>query len=94
FELLGIKPGLSQIAVLILADSESSVKDSSIEVTNLVEGIRDDRVLDFSDEKTSVVRKLFGISDVELGSRDKNDDEKRAISDLVIEHMAILVTQR
>ncbi|TET56130.1 hypothetical protein E3J51_05435 [Candidatus Bathyarchaeota archaeon] len=94
FELLGIKQGLSQIAVLILADSESSVKDSSIEVTNLVEGIRDDRVLDFSDEKTSAVRKLFGISDVELGSRDRNDDEKRAISDLVIEHMAILVTQR
>lgn len=93
-ELLGIKPGLSQIAVLVLADSESSAKDSLIEVTDLVEGIRDDRVLDFSDEKTSAVRRLFGISDVELASRGKNNYEKRAISDLVIEHMAILVTQR
>jgi len=40
------------------------------------------------------VRKLFGISDTELAAKLDEDGEKKAVSDLVIEHIALLVTQR
>jgi hypothetical protein len=39
------------------------------------------------------VRKLFGISDTELAAK-LDGDGKKAVSDLVIEHIALLVTQR
>ena len=93
-ELLGIKPSLSQIAVLILADDRRSIEDALVKVGGLVKGIRDDTVLDLSDDKISSVKKLFDISDVELASIDGEADEKKGVFNLVIEHMAILVTQR
>lgn len=93
-DLIGIRENLSQIAVLVVA-AEKSIADKSLEeVSRLISGKRDDDVLDLSNEKMAHIKGLFGISDTELAVKSGKDGEKRALSELVIEHVALLVTQR
>ncbi|UCG36281.1 MAG: hypothetical protein JSV64_06620 [Candidatus Bathyarchaeota archaeon] len=94
FELIGIKPGKPNIAALVLADSRDEVDNALNEVARFVSGIRDDAVLSLNKEKIAQVKSLFGISDVELGTKSGEKGEKAAILDLVIEHMALLITKR
>jgi hypothetical protein len=58
-------------------------------------GERDDSVLELTNGKVKGVKGLFGISDLELEAKlEKEGFEKEALIDLVIEHMALLATQR
>ncbi len=93
-DLVGIEPGSSQIAVLIVADKKSLAASSLAEVSSLIHGRRGDEVLDMSKEKIALIRRLFNISDVELAAKLEANGEEKALSDLVIEHVALLVTQR
>ncbi|MDH5448795.1 MAG: KEOPS complex subunit Cgi121 [Candidatus Bathyarchaeota archaeon] len=92
--LMGIKQNSSQIAVLVVADEENVAEKSLTEVSKLILGKRDDGVLDLSVEKMAYIRRLFDISDTELAAKLEEDGEKKALSDLVIEHVALLVTRR
>lgn len=93
-ELIGIKGGSSRVAVVAVADGKEEAKGALREVSVLIGGKRDDCVFELSDEKLPRVRKLFGISDTELGTRLEDGEEKKALSDLVIEHIALLAVQR
>jgi KEOPS complex subunit Cgi121 len=93
-KLIGIKGGSSRVAVVVLADGEEETKWTLREVSVLIGGKRDDGVLELSDEKLPRVMRLFGISDAELGTRLEDGGEKKALSDLVIEHVALLAVQR
>ncbi len=93
-DLMGIKPGLSKIAVLIISNSEDAAEKSLEKVSKLIRGRHDDSVLDLSEEKMGHIKWVFGISDIELAAKSEKDGEKTAISELVIEHVALLVTQR
>lgn len=93
-DLIGIKQSSSKIAVLVIADKKSVAEKSLEKVSRLVSGKRDDDVLDLSKEKMTYVRRLFSISDTELTAKLEENGEKKALSDLVIEHVALLVTQR
>ena len=94
FELIGVRKESSQVAVVVVADEKEQAEKSVREVSVVIGGKRDDSVLELSDEKMPRVRRLFGISDVELGARSGDDGEKKALSDLVIEHVALLAVQR
>ena len=51
--------------------------------------------MEFSKDKIDGLMKLFGISKLELEAKtEKKGAEKEALLDLVIEHMALLVTLR
>ena len=91
---IGIKEDSSQIAVVVIADSRKVAEDSLEKVSRVVSGERDDRVLDLTDEKVSLVRHLFNISDEELSTKIVDNGEKKALLDLVLEHMALLVTRK
>lgn len=93
FEVIGIRENLSTIAVLIIADSEEIAAKALKRVENLISGKHDDSVLDLTKKKTVSIKALFGISDMELGTK-LEVDEGKALSELVIEHIALLVTQR
>jgi hypothetical protein len=54
----------------------------------------DDTVLELSAEKTVIIQKTFGISDLELKTAMKKDGLEKALTNLVIERMALLATQR
>jgi KEOPS complex subunit Cgi121 len=93
-DLIGVKLDSSQVAVLVVADKKSVVEKSLADVSRLISGKRDDSVLELSNEKMVHVKRLFGISDIELAAKLEEDGEKRALSDIVIEHVGLLVTQR
>ena len=93
-EFIGIKSNSSNIAVIVLADRKNLVKDAFSELEILIGGKRDDSILEFSNKKKIPIKKLFGITNTELDTRNVYGNPTKAISELVIEHMALLVTHR
>jgi len=94
-ELLGIKPNSSKVAVLILAETEPKANKTSETVSHFILGKRDDRILELTKEKFDGIKKLFGISESELNAKlERKNMERKALIDLVIEHVALLAIQR
>lgn len=92
--LIGIKANSSRIAVIIIAETPNQASATLKIVSQLLGGTRDDSVLDFTDDKIAVLKRLFKISNVELEAKTEHKAaEKQALTDLVFEHMALLVTQ-
>jgi tRNA threonylcarbamoyladenosine modification (KEOPS) complex Cgi121 subunit len=95
FRLIGLQASTRRVAVVILARTEEQASGRLRAVTRLIGGQRDDRVIDLAEDKIEPIKKLFRISSVELEAKAKRRGfEKQALIDLVIEHMALLVTQR
>ena len=93
-KMLGIKQDTLEVAVLILTDNSSQKNEFLKLINNIIYGERDDSVLDLTDEKFWNIKKLFEISDLELEAKlQKEGQEKQALIDLVIEHMALLGTK-
>ena len=93
--LMGIKPNTSRVAVLIVADTQEQTSATLKIVSQLLGGRRDDSVVDLTDDKMAVLSGFFGISSIELEAKmERKGMEKQALTDLVIEHMALLVTTR
>jgi tRNA threonylcarbamoyladenosine modification (KEOPS) complex Cgi121 subunit len=94
-ELLGIKPESSQVAVLIIAETKQKTATILKTVSKLMSGKRDDSVIELTSEKVNGIKRLFGISNLELEAKlEKKGFEKEALLNLVIEHVALLATQR
>jgi KEOPS complex subunit Cgi121 len=92
-KLLGIKANSSEIAVLIIGERLELVRLALSLVSKQVEAKCDDTVLGLSKEKIADIQKVFVISDVELETVMKKDGLEKALTDLVIERMALLATQ-
>jgi KEOPS complex subunit Cgi121 len=94
-ELLGIKPESSQVAVLVIAETKQKTATILETVSELISSERDDSVIELTSEKVNGVKRLFGISKLELEAKlEKKGFEKKALLNLVIEHVALLATQR
>ena len=93
--LMGIKNSTSLVAVLVLAETSKQASTTLKVVSKLLRGRRDDSVINMTADKIADLKRLFEISNVELDAKkDRPDAEGQALTDLVIEHMALLVTQR
>lgn len=93
--MLGIKPSSHQVAVLIIADSQDKASWILETVSKLLSGKRDDSVIMLSGKKSNGLKKLFQISNLELAAKTEEEGaETQALLDLVIEHMALLATER
>lgn len=93
-ELLGIKAESSEVAVLVLAETEAKVRETLEAISEFIQGIPDDDVTELSDEKIEMIRELFGISELELEAKlEKKGFEKEALKNLVMEHMALLAIE-
>jgi SOS response regulatory protein OraA/RecX len=92
---MGIKSTTKDVAALIIAKSQRSAENAMKIVQKLISGEPDDGIIEINQEKFDKIRKFFDISDKELGAKlRKKGLEKEALVDLVIEHGALLVTQR
>jgi KEOPS complex subunit Cgi121 len=92
--ILGIKQDSSEIAALVITGNRHKKSDYLRLVTKTVPGERDDTVLELTDKKLGTIKKLFRISDLEFEAKlEKEGLEKEALTDLVIERMALLVTK-
>lgn len=91
---LGVKQDSSQVVVLIIAENRQGIDDCLKIVSRLIPGERNDAVLELTDEKIGGIKKLFGISDLEIEAKLRRKGlEREALADLVIEHVALLATQ-
>lgn len=92
---MGIKSRTTDIAALVLAESENSAEDALRLVQSLISAKRHDAALEITQQKFMSIRRFFAISDVEFSAElRKKGLEKEALVDLVIEHGALLATQR
>jgi tRNA threonylcarbamoyladenosine modification (KEOPS) complex Cgi121 subunit len=91
--LLGITSKTSEIAVLIIGENSKEIESALQMISVHINAQHDDAVLELSEDKNKIIQKTFGISGLELRTVMKNDDVKNALTDLVIERMALLATQ-
>jgi tRNA threonylcarbamoyladenosine modification (KEOPS) complex Cgi121 subunit len=93
--LMGIKPSTQQVAVLIWAKTPQQAKNVLNVVSRLLSGKPDDSVVKLTDEKKTGLMEFFNISALELEAKMEHKGfGKQALSDLIIEHVALLVTKR
>jgi len=93
-EMLGIRHDSSEVAALIMTENGHKKTDYLRLVTEIIPGERDDNVLELTDKKIKNIKKLFKISDLEFEAKlEREGLEKEALTDLVIERMALLVTK-
>jgi tRNA threonylcarbamoyladenosine modification (KEOPS) complex Cgi121 subunit len=92
-DLIGIKRNTSQIAVLAVGEKPEAVNAALAIASKHVNGKEDDSVLELTKKKMAIIQKAFGITDLELKTVIKKDDSKRALTDIVIERMALLAAQ-
>jgi KEOPS complex subunit Cgi121 len=90
-EMLGLKHDSSEVAALIIAEN-SRKKDRYLHlVSETVPGKQDNSVLELTATKIGNIKKLFQISDIEFEAKlEKQGLEKEALTDLIIERMALL----
>jgi len=93
-ELLGVRSETSEIALLIVGQKPETVKSALKTISASVNVQHDDTVLELSVEKRRIIQKVFGISDLELKAIMRKEGLEKALTNLVIEQMALLVTQR
>lgn len=93
-DMLKIKPSLSEIAVLVVAEKAEDVNDALSMIARLVNAKPDEKVLELSANKRACIQKAFNISDVEIEAVMKKGQLEEALVDLVIERMALLATRK
>jgi tRNA threonylcarbamoyladenosine modification (KEOPS) complex Cgi121 subunit len=92
-KLLGISSKSRHVAVLILTETKEQASAILDSISELFRDKRDDSVIEFTNEKVSRIKKIFGISTLEVEARiDAKRGEKAALTELVIEHMAVKVS--
>ncbi len=93
-KMLGIKQDSSEVAALIMTENRHKKIDYLCLVTKIITGERNDSVLELTDKKIENIKILFKISNIEFDTKlEKEGLEKEALTDLVIERMALLVTK-
>jgi tRNA threonylcarbamoyladenosine modification (KEOPS) complex Cgi121 subunit len=92
--IIGIKAGCSRIAVTTVGDDEKKVDNALSMVAGLINGKRDDTVLELTPKKTKEIEETFEISPMELESVTMKEETDRALLNLVLERMALVSTQR
>jgi len=85
FSVLGIKPGDRNVAVLVFGKHKNELSNVLSAITDIL-GAEDDDVLEISDVKQIVLKNVYGVSEVELASVQRDD----ALSWLIIERGALL----
>jgi len=92
--MLGIKQNSSEIAALIITENRRQKNNYLHLVSKIIPGERDDSVLELTSKKIENIKNLFKISDLEFEARlEKEGLEKEALTDLIIERMALLGTK-
>ncbi len=92
-ELLGLKHGSSEVIVLVIAEDRSKDLKTLERISKLLGGEACLDVIELTDEKAARIKAAFGITDLEIEST-LRQSEKEALSMLLVERGALLVTQR
>ena len=92
-QLIGVKCGSANVAIVIVGQNANSVKAVLSAVSKHIGAEPDETVLEVSKEKLQRIREAFGITEKELETVMEKRDVNQAVVNLVIERMALLSTQ-
>ena len=94
-EILGVKRKSSNLAIVILADSEENIQDALKFILKIVNGVLDENVVEVDENKLQNLMDTFSISELELSTKTSQKNLWiSAVKDLIIERIAISATQR
>ena len=93
-QLVGIKPMSPNIAIVMVEGKPEAVLSALANISTRINGQRDDSVLGLSEEKIKRIKRAFQISEAEIETVREGNDVEKAITDLVIERVALLTTER
>jgi tRNA threonylcarbamoyladenosine modification (KEOPS) complex Cgi121 subunit len=88
----GIKPQTQNMALIIVGDDPKQIETTLKAVTKSVGSEPDEKVLDLTKNKEARIKEAFEITDQELRVLE-NANQEKAITNLVIERVALLSTQ-
>ena len=88
-DLVGVKNGCVDLAVVLVGSNEKSVETTMSTVKERLGKDPDESVLELSRNKTQKIREAFEISESEIGATNSDSAEK-AVVNLIIERMALL----
>lgn len=91
-ESIGIKAGLSNVAVLVIGEKAESVKSAVAGISARINGELDESVLELSKQKLEKIKSVFKLSEVEIESVSGRGNVESAVVDLVIERVALLAS--
>jgi tRNA threonylcarbamoyladenosine modification (KEOPS) complex Cgi121 subunit len=91
-QLLGIKPDLREVAVLILAETHEKALKALDKVSHVLQGDQCDEIVDMTEKKVPKIKSAFDIKDEEITATLRKSKEQ-AITSLLIERAALLATQ-
>ncbi len=91
-ELIGVKNGCSDVAVIVLGESRKGVESVASSISEYLRKEPEESVLELSPEKEKTIQEAFGITRNELAITTNHSDAQRALVDIVIERMALLST--
>jgi KEOPS complex subunit Cgi121 len=90
--MIGITQDSSEIAVLIMGKNNNEKENCKKLVIEMIPGEQDDDVINLTTKKVNRIKRLYKISNLEFESQLKKPGlENKAITDLIIERMALLV---
>ena len=93
-ELVGVRSTSSDVAVLIIGKEPRKMESALSMISKNIGGQRDEKVLELSKDKVATIQRVFEILDAELRTVMEKNDVEKALTDLVVERMALLATQR
>jgi KEOPS complex subunit Cgi121 len=93
-KLVGIGATSSDVAVLIIGKEPRKMKSTLSMVSKNIDGKPDMTVLELSRDKVATIQRIFDISEAELRTVTEKNDIDKAMTDLIVERMALLSTQR
>jgi len=92
--LIGVKPASSSLALLIIGKESDAVESALLTMSGRIHGQRDDGVLELSKRKMEKIVRAYGVSKSELATVSDGKTREEALTDLIIERMALLATER
>ncbi len=92
-EFIGFRKDTANVAVVVVCESEDSAKAALKAVARSIGKAPDEAVLELSPEKVQLIKRVFGISDVELEAVTAKGNVAEALVEAVIERVALLSTQ-
>jgi tRNA threonylcarbamoyladenosine modification (KEOPS) complex Cgi121 subunit len=90
---VGVKPHSVNVVAIILSGNAGLAESGFKAITNMLGAPPDESVLELSERKINRLRRVFEISDEELEAVSSKGDEKQAITELIIERVALLSTK-
>ena len=93
-ELMGLKPGSGDVAVLILGSSPQELEAAFSAIAEELGGERDDSVLEVDEEKAGELAEAFRISRAELNACRRLGELPEVVKALVLERVALSVAYR